>query len=31
LTGMEKIGIVQLTEMDIIRNPLITHILKRLA
>lgn len=31
LQGMDQVGIVQLTEADIIRNPLITHILKRLA
>lgn len=31
LQGLEKIGVVQMTEMDIIRNPLITQILRRLA
>jgi len=31
LHGMEQVGIVQLTEVDIIRNPLISQILRRLA
>jgi phosphate starvation-inducible PhoH-like protein len=30
LHGMEQVGIVQLNEVDIIRNPLISHILRRL-
>jgi phosphate starvation-inducible protein PhoH len=31
LLGMEQVGIVRLTEQDIIRNPLIAQIIKRLG